>query len=396
MYDFIKVGGRKMSLKRTFLFVALFSAFLLAACGGGSSTSKESENNDKGSDQPIEAKVGVIAWMTGSGASYGEAITNGLKLANEELSEKGEVKIDLLVEDSAGAQDQALSAAQKLMNNENVSAIIGPTLSTEMNVVGPEADLNGIPIMGTSTTAEGIPQIGEYVFRDSIPEAVAIPASVKKAVDEYGAKKVALIYGNDDVFTKSGYDTMKKTVEDMGLEVVTTETFQIGQSDYKAQLTKIKNLKPDIVLASALYNEGAVILDQARKMGIDVPFVGGNGFNSPEIINIAGDAANGLIVATPWFSEKDNEKVQNFVKKYNDAYGKDPDQFAAQAYDGLYLMAEAIKTAGGDDSDDIRDGLAEIKDFEGVLGTMSFDKDGDIVMEPTVLIVEDGKFKEFE
>ncbi|GIN92326.1 ethanolamine utilization protein EutJ [Siminovitchia terrae] len=385
-----------MSLKRTFLFVALFSAFLLAACGGGSSTSKESENNDKGSDQPIEAKVGVIAWMTGSGASYGEAITNGLKLANEELSEKGEVKIDLLVEDSAGAQDQALSAAQKLMNNENVSAIIGPTLSTEMNVVGPEADLNGIPIMGTSTTAEGIPQIGEYVFRDSIPEAVAIPASVKKAVDEYGAKKVALIYGNDDVFTKSGYDTMKKTVEDMGLEVVTTETFQIGQSDYKAQLTKIKNLKPDIVLASALYNEGAVILDQARKMGIDVPFVGGNGFNSPEIINIAGDAANGLIVATPWFSEKDNEKVQNFVKKYNDAYGKDPDQFAAQAYDGLYLMAEAIKTAGGDDSDDIRDGLAEIKDFEGVLGTMSFDKDGDIVMEPTVLIVEDGKFKEFE
>ncbi len=396
MYDFIKVGGRKMSLKRTFSFVALFSAFLLAACGGGSSTSKESGNNDKGSDQPVEAKVGVIAWMTGSGASYGEAITNGLKLANEELTEKGEVKIDLLIEDSAGAQDQALSAAQKLMNNENVSAIIGPTLSTEMNVVGPEADLNGIPIMGTSTTAEGIPQIGDYVFRDSIPEAVAIPASVKKAVDEYGAKKVALIYGNDDVFTKSGYDTMKKTVEDMGLEVLTTETFQIGQSDYKAQLTKIKNLKPDIVLASALYNEGAVILDQARKMGIDVPFVGGNGFNSPEIINIAGDAANGLIVATPWFAGKDNKKVQNFVKKYNDAYGKDPDQFAAQAYDGLYLMAEAIKTAGGDDSDDIRDGLAEIKDFEGILGTMSFDKDGDIVMEPTVLIVEDGKFKEFE
>ncbi|GIN20632.1 MAG TPA: branched-chain amino acid ABC transporter substrate-binding protein [Bacillus bacterium] len=385
-----------MSLKRTFLLVALFGTFLLAACGGGNSASNESENNDKGNGETIEAKVGVISWLTGSGASYGEAITNGLKLANEELTEKGEVKIDLLIEDSAGAQDQALSAAQKLMNNENVSAIIGPTLSTEMNVVGPEADLNGIPILGTSTTADGIPQIGEYVFRDSIPEAVAIPASVKKAVDEYGAKKVALIYGNDDVFTKSGYDTMKKTVEDMGLEVVTTETFQIGQSDYKAQLTKIKNLKPDLVLASALYNEGAVILDQARKMGIDVPFVGGNGFNSPEIINIAGDAANGLIVATPWFAGKDNEKVQNFVKKYNEAYGKDPDQFAAQAYDGLYLMAEAIKAAGEEDPDAIRDGLAGIKDFEGVLGTMSFDEDGDIVMEPTVLIIEDGEFKEFK
>lgn len=385
-----------MSLKRTFSFVALFSTLLLAACGGGDSASKGSENNDKSGGETVEAKVGVISWLTGSGASYGEAITNGLKLANEELTDKGEVKIDLVIEDSAGAQDQALSAAQKLMNNENVSAIIGPTLSTEMNVVGPEADMNGIPILGTSTTADGIPQIGEYVFRDSIPESVAIPASVKKAVDEYGAKKVALIYGNDDVFTKSGYDTMKKTVEDMGLEVVTTETFQIGQSDYKAQLTKIKNLKPDLVLASALYNEGAVILDQARKMGIDVPFVGGNGFNSPEIINIAGDAANGLIVATPWFAGKENEKVQNFVKKYNEEYGKDPDQFAAQAYDGLYLMAEAIKTAGSDDPDAIRDGLAGIKDFEGVLGTMSFDEDGDIVMEPTVLIIEDGKFKEFK
>lgn len=385
-----------MSLKRTFSFVALFSTLLLAACGGGDSASKESGNNNNSGGEKVEAKVGVISWLTGSGASYGEAITNGLKLANEELKDKGEVKIDLVIEDSAGAQDQALSAAQKLMNNENVSAIIGPTLSTEMNVVGPEADMNGIPILGTSTTADGIPQIGEYVFRDSIPEAVAIPASVKKAVDEYGAKKVALIYGNDDVFTKSGYDTMKKTVEDMGLEVVTTETFQIGQSDYKAQLTKIKNLKPDLVLASALYNEGAVILDQARKMGIDVPFVGGNGFNSPEIINIAGDAANGLIVATPWFAGKENEKVQNFVKKYNEEYGKDPDQFAAQAYDGLYLMAEAIKTAGSDDPDAIRDGLAGIKDFEGVLGTMSFDEDGDIVMEPTVLIIEDGKFKEFK
>lgn len=385
-----------MSFKRITSFVALLSILLLAACGGGDSASKESENNDNNGDQPVKAKVGVISWLTGSGAGYGEAITNGFKLANEEIKEKGEVDIELVIEDSAGAQDQALSAAQKLMNNENVVALLGPTLSTEMNVVGPEADLNGIPIMGTSTTAEGIPQIGEYVFRNSLPEEVAIPASVKKAVEEYDAKKVALIYGNDDVFTKSGYDTMKKTVEEMGLEVVTTETFQIGQSDYKAQLTKIKSLNPDLVLASALYNEGAVIMDQARKMGIDVPFVGGNGFNSPEVIEIAGDAANGLIVATPWFAGKDDEKVKTFVEKYKEAYGMEPDQFAAQAYDAMYLMAEAIKTAGEDDPDAIRDGLAGIKDFDGVLGTMSFDEEGDIVMDPTVLIVEGGEFKVFE
>ena len=383
-----------MSKRSKLLFTVLmaFTLVMLAACGDSSTDDTESED----SDDVVKAKVGVISYLTGPGASYGEAITNGINLAHKEITDLGEVDIELKIEDSAGKQEEALSVAQKLMNSENVDAIIGPTLSTEMQIVGPEADLNGVPILGTSNTAEGIPQLGEYVFRNSIPETLAIPASVQKAIDKYGAKKVAILYGNDDVFTKAGYDTMKQVAEDLDLEVLTTETFQLGQSDYKAQLTKIKSLNPDLVLASALYNEGAVILDQARKMGIDVPFVGGNGFNSPEVIKIAGDAANGLIVATPWFSKKDDEKVKKFVEDYEAAYGMEPDQFAAQAYDGFYVMAEAIKNAGEADRDAIRDALAEIKDFEGVLGKMSFDEDGDIIMEPTVLIIEGDEYVVFE
>lgn len=383
-----------MSKRSKLLFTVLmaFTLVMLAACGNSSTDDTESA----GSDDVVKAKVGVISYLTGPGASYGEAITNGINLAHKEIAELGEVDIELKIEDSAGKQEEALSVAQKLMNSENVDAIIGPTLSTEMQIVGPEADLNGVPILGTSNTAEGIPQLGEYVFRNSIPETLAIPASVQKAIDKYGAKKVAILYGNDDVFTKAGYDTMKQVAKDLDLEVLTTETFQLGQSDYKAQLTKIKSLNPDLVLASALYNEGAVILDQARKMGIDVPFVGGNGFNSPEVIKIAGDAANGLIVATPWFAKKDDEKVKKFVEDYEAAYGMEPDQFAAQAYDGFYVMAEAIKNAGEADRDAIRDALAEIKDFEGVLGNMSFDEEGDIIMEPTVLIIEGDEYVVFE
>ncbi|PID05128.1 MULTISPECIES: ABC transporter substrate-binding protein [unclassified Sporosarcina] len=383
-----------MSKRSKLLFTVLmaFTLVMLAACGDSSTDDTKSAD----SDDVVKAKVGVISYLTGPGASYGEAITNGINLAHKEITDLGEVDIELKIEDSAGKQEEALSVAQKLMNSENVDAIIGPTLSTEMQIVGPEADLNGVPILGTSNTAEGIPQLGEYVFRNSIPETLAIPASVQKAIDKYGAKKVAILYGNDDVFTKAGYDTMKQVAEDLDLEVLTTETFQLGQSDYKAQLTKIKSLNPDLVLASALYNEGAVILDQARKMGIDVPFVGGNGFNSPEVIKIAGDAANGLIVATPWFSKKDDEKVKKFVEDYEAAYGMEPDQFAAQAYDGFYVMAEAIKNAGETDRDAIRDALAEIKDFEGVLGNMSFDEEGDIIMEPTVLIIEGDEYVVFE
>ena len=380
-------------LKKPLLLLAVFMLFALAACGNNNSESSEEKTSDGGT---IDAKIGVISILSGSGSAYGEAITNGFKLAQKEINEKGEVNIELVVEDSAGEQEQALSAAQKIMSDDEVVAILGPTLSTEMNVVGPEADLNGIPIMGTSTTAKGIPQIGEYVFRNSLPEEIAIPAAIEKAVEKYDAKKVALIYGNDDVLTKSGFDTMEKTAKDMKLDIVTIETFQKGQSDYNAQLTKIKELKPDLILSSALYNEGAVIMDQARKMGITVPFVGGNGFNSPKVIEIAGDASEGLIVATPWFAEKEDPKVQEFVKNYEAEYGLAPDQFAAQAYDALYIMAEGLKNAGEADRDALRDAIADIKDLEGILGKFSFDKDGDIVMEPSVVTIKDGKFQLFE
>lgn len=382
----------KTIFKKIMQVTAISSALVLAACGAGG----ESVTNESNGGGAVSADIGVISWLSGAGAAYGEAITNGLKLAQEEINAEGEVNINLIIEDSAGKQDQALTVAQKLMHSENVTALIGPTISTEMNVVGPEADLNGVTILGTSITSEGVPQIGDYVFRNSIPEAMTIPAALEKAMEKFDIKKVAIIYGNDDVMTKSGFEVMKKSAEEEGLEIVAIESFQKGQTDYNSQLTKIKNFKPDLVMASAFYNEGAVIMDQARKMGIEAPFLGGNGFNSPEVITIAGAAADGLIVGTPWFAEKDDEKVKNFVAKYTEKYGHEPDQFAAQAYDGLYLYAEALKNAGSNDRDDFRDALAEIRNYDGILGDFSFDEEGDVVMDPTAIMIENGKFVEIK
>jgi branched-chain amino acid transport system substrate-binding protein len=350
---------------------------------------------EKAKGEPIRAKIGVISIITGQGAAYGEAITNGIKLARDEVNAKGEVFVDLKIEDSSGKQEQALAAVQKLINSEKVVAIIGPTLSNEMMAAGPEANASGVPIMGTSTTAKGITQIGKFVFRNSLPESQAIPAAVGQAVKKYNIKKVALLYGNDDAFTKSGFDTMKEVSEKLKLNIVTIQEFQKGQADYKAQLTKITSLKPDAVFCSALYNEGGVILAQARKMGLKVPFVGGNGFNSPKVIEIAKEAAEGLIVATPWFGEKSDPQVKAFVAKYEKAYGKKPDQFAAQAYDAFYIMTNALKAAGTADRAKLRDSLAATKNFQGVLGKFSFDAERDVVMTPNVLIVKDGKFTIF-
>jgi branched-chain amino acid transport system substrate-binding protein len=350
---------------------------------------------EKAKGEPIRAKIGVISIITGQGAAYGEAITNGIKLARDEVNANGEVLIDLKVEDSSGKQEQALAAVQKLINSEKVVAIIGPTLSNEMMAAGPEANASGVPIMGTSTTAKGITQIGKFVFRNSMPESQAIPASVGMAVKKFNIKKVALFYGNDDAFTRSGFDTMIEIAKKLNLNLVTVQEFQKGQADYKAQLTKIASLKPDAVFCSALYNEGGVILAQARKMGLKVPFVGGNGFNSPKVIEIAKEAAEGLIVATPWFGEKNDPKVKAFVAKYEKAYGKKPDQFAAQAYDAFYIMTNALKTAGSADRAKLRDALAATKNFQGVVGNFSFDAERDVVMTPSVLIVKGGKFTIF-
>ena len=369
------------------LACALFAFVFMGAEKAGKAAKPKGE--------PVRAKIGVISIITGAGAAYGEAITNGFKLARDEVNAAGEVNIDLLIEDSTGKAEQALAAAQKLINSDKVVAILGPTLSTEMKVVGPEANASAVPIMGTSNTAAGITQIGKFVFRNSMPESQAIPASIGMAVKKYKIRKVALLYGNDDVFTKSVFDTMKEVTEKMKLKILTIEEFQKGQADYKAQLTKIASLKPDAVFCSALYNEGGVILAQARKMGLKVPFVGGNGFNSPKVIEIAKDAADGLIVATPWFGERNDPKVKAFVAKYEKAYGKQPDQFAAQAYDAFHIMANAVKAAGAADRAKLRDALAATKNFQGVLGKFSFDAERDVVMAPNVLIVKGGKFTLF-
>ena len=370
------------------LTTALFALVFLGAEKGKPAAKPKAE--------PIRAKIGVIAIVTGQGAGYGEAIINGIRLARDEVNAGGEVFVDLKIEDSSGKQEQALSAAQKLIHSEQVVAIIGPTLSNEMKVVGPEANASGVPIMGTSTTAKGITQIGRYVFRNALPESQAIPASIGKAVKKYDIRKVALLYGNDDVFTKSGFDTMKEVSGNLGLSILTVQEFQKGQADYKAQLTKIASLKPDAIFCSALYEEGAVILAQARKMGIAVPFVGGNGFNSPKVIEIARDAAEGLVVATPWFADRNDPKVKAFVARYEKAYGKKPDQFAAQAYDAFHIIANALKAAGKADRDRLRDAMAATRNFTGVHGKFSFDAERDVVMEPSVLIVRGGKFQLFQ
>lgn len=206
------------------------------------------------------------------------------------------------------------------------------------------------------------------------------------------------MYSNNNDWAVSGYKTIEKTLKDKGIEIIATETFADKDTDYSAQLTKIASLKPDAVMVSSLYQEAALVLKKAREIGITVPFVGTNGFNSPELIKIAGAAADGAVVASPWFPGKQDEKVQKFIADYKAKYNnKVPDQFAAQSYDALYMFASALEKAGSTtDRQKLRDSIAAIKDIQGVTGKFAFDKNREPVMGATVLIVKDGQFTELK
>lgn len=191
-------------------------------------------------------------------------------------------------------------------------------------------------------------------------------------------------------------DIYQEELKKMGVEVVATETFADKDTDFSAQLTKIQAANPDVICVAGLYQEGALIVKKAREMGMTQPVIGNNGFNSPAYIQQAGDAANGTLVATPWNPERKTDKAQNFRKAFVAKYGHEPDQFAAQAYDAMYVIHQAVEQSGTTtDRKKFRDTLANIKNFEGATGKFEFDQNRDPKMDLDVLEVKDGKWVPF-
>jgi branched-chain amino acid transport system substrate-binding protein len=349
-----------------------------------------------------EIRIGVTEALTGPVAKYGVPIRNGFALAAEAINAGGGIKgnkIELIIEDEQGKKEEAINVFKKFIFKDRALAIFGPTLSNSAFAADPIANAQKTVVFGTSNTAEGITAIGPYVFRNSIAEADILPKVVGVTKKKLGLKKVAVIYGNDDSFTKSGYDVFKRAIEKEKLQVLTTETFAKGDIDFSAQLTKIKNLNPDVIVCSALVEEAANIILQARKLGIPerIRFIGGNGFNSAKLTEIAGRAAEGSISGSPWFLDDPAARNREFVRAYTARFNLPPDQFAAQAYDALFIMAEGIKAANlsgnlEKDRTALRDALAKVKNFKGVGGVFSFNGNRDAAQKGRVLVIKNGKF----
>ena len=326
-----------------------------------------------------DIKLGVAEALTGPAAKYGVAIKNGFTLASEEVNAKGGVngnKLALVIEDEQGKKEEAINVFKKLIFQDKVLAVFGPTLSNSAFAADPIANAAKVVAFGTSNTADGITAMGPFTFRNSVMEADVLPVTVKAAVKHFGIKKVAVIYGNDDAFTKSGYDVFKATLEQQKIPTTTTEAYAKGDVDFKAQLTKIKAGNPDAIVCSCLAEEAANIILQTRALGMKQPFIGGNGLNSPKLFEIAKDAGDNTLMGSPWSSENLTPANKAFIAAYKAKFGSDPDQFAAQAYDALYIVAEALKNVKlsgnlANDRDALRKALPAVK-IEGATGKFAF------------------------
>ncbi len=329
--------------------------------------------------QAADIKIGIAEALSGGAAQYGASIRNGFQLASDEINAAGGIngnKVVLTIEDEQGKKEDAINVFKKLIFQDQVLMVFGPTLSNSAQAADPIAQAAKTVVFGTSNTAEGITSIGNYVFRNSVTEADVLPETLRVAIKHAHIKNVAVMYGNDDVFTKDGYNNFQKALQDLKIPVTATETFAKGDVDFKAQLTKIQATHPDAIVLSALLAEGAPIMVQARQLGIKLPFIGGNGMNSTKIFDLAKGASDDLYVGSPWSASNDSPENTKFMQAYNDKYKSAPDQFAAQSYDGMHIAAQAIKSIklSGNlaaDRSALRDALPSVK-WTGATGAFSF------------------------
>lgn len=357
----------------------------ISGCGGKTSGAVSSGAKNA-------AKIGFTAALTGGAAAYGKSEEEGVRLAVEEINKKGDFPIDLLVEDTKAVPADSMNATKKLIQ-EKVSMIIGPMTSNEAKAAGPIIQNAKVPSLEISVTAENITDIGDCIFRNSVPESKNIPQTVKKTHKLLGYKTAAILYAHDNEQHVTAQKYFQKTMEEEGVQVIDVETFGSKDSEYSAQLTNIQHKAPDVIVVCSYYQEGSRILKKMREMGMDQPVLGDNGFVSPELGKMAGAAADNVYVSSMWSADRKDEKVQKFVENYTKAYGRAPDQFAASAYDGVYMAMDAMQRAGTTtDHKKIRDALAQMKDFKGVCGTFSFDEKRDPVVDLILMKMQDGKF----
>ena len=347
-------------------------------------------------DKSGEISIGVVLPLTGHLAAAGELMKQGFDLALGEINngQLGTPQFKFIIEDDTSTPEGAVAAFNKLIHKDGVSVILGPASSSATEAAFPIAGENRVVAISPTAGKRGLTAISDFVFRIPLTTDVVVAKGIPVTHAKLGYQRVATMYDKTDGFSTDRDKALQETFTAKGIEVLTTELFQSGDTDFSAQLTRIQALNPDAIFVSALPPEKPLILVQADELGISAPFIVSSLTNVE--VAAAGAAAEGVITFIGWLPTDDTPGNQVFVKSYSATYGMEPNVFATASYTSVYILAEAIKNAKATDAISIRDALANIMDFDTVLGKFSFNADGDAVYEQKALIVKDGTLQPFE
>ena len=362
--------------------IAAIAVFSVSGCNKGSGD---------------EILIGEYGSLTGPNATFGISSTNGLKLAVEELNNAGGLlgkKVKLITYDDQGKPSEAQTVVQRLIKNDNVVAVIGEVASSNSKAGAPICQQNKIPMITPASTNPEVTAIGDYIFRVCFIDPFQATVVSKFILNTLKLKKVALLKDVKNAYSTGLADFFEKEFKNMGGEIVEVQSFSAGDKDFKAQLTSIKAKNPEAIFIPAYYTDVNLISIQAREIGITVPLIGSDGWESEKLTEgKAKDALEGCYFSTHVSTENPDPKIQEFITKYKAKYNSMPDAMAFLAYDAGLILFEAMKKAGTTEPEKVKNELAKIKDFLGVTGKISINEQRNAIKPAVILEIKGGQFK---
>jgi branched-chain amino acid transport system substrate-binding protein len=317
-------------------------------------------------------------------------------MAIDEINAKGGVlgqKIELVVDDNGSKAGETARITRKFLSQDHVVAILGDLTSSATMEAAPLAQEAHVPLITPTATAISVTKVGDYVFRSCFTDPFTGRIMARFAIDHLHARRGVILTDVKQDYSIGVSAELSSYYRQQGGQVLQEFSFSSGDTDFRAQLSSLKSLQPDVVFVPAYYTEAALILREARQLGIKAPFVGGEGWDSPSLVSVAGKSADGSFY-TNHFSPDDPEPlVQTFVRAYKAKYGTAPDALAALWYDGAGLLADAIRRAGSTEPAKIRDAIATTKSFPGVTGNISLDERRNASKPVVVVTIANGQVK---
>jgi branched-chain amino acid transport system substrate-binding protein len=338
--------------------------------------------------------LGEYGSLTGDTATFGQSTDQGIHMALAEINAAGGVlgkPVKIIVEDDQSKPEEAASAVTKLITQDNVVAVLGEVASNRSLAAAPICQSDGIPMVTPSSTNPRVTQVGDDIFRVCFIDPFQGAVGAKIARDLVHAKKVAVLYDVGNDYSIGLRTFFSQRFREWGGEIVGEQSYREGDSDFHAQLTQLKATNPDAIYVPGYYTEVGTIARQARDLGIAVPLIGGDGWDSPKLFEIGGAALNGCYISDHYSPDDPDPNVRKFVRLYSGEFHHTPDALAALSYDATRILCDAIRRAGSTDGDKIRDALAATKNFPGVTGKITIDKNRNAVTPAVVLKIEDGK-----